>query len=76
MSTQANSKSVLADALGLAVADIDETTALYSTAEWNSLAHLRLILAIEEKLSKRLSPQEIVGLVDLKSVDRLLENQG
>lgn len=76
MSTQANSKSILADALGLAVADIDETTALFSTAEWNSLAHLRLILAIEEKLSKRLSPQEIVGLVDLKSVDRLLENQG
>lgn len=76
MSTLVDAKNILADALGLAPENIDETTALFSTAEWNSLAHLRLILAVEEKLSTRLSPQEIVGLVDLNSVDQLLGSRG
>ena len=74
MSAPVDAKNVLAEALGLAVDQIDESTALFSTAEWNSLAHLRLILSIEDYLSRRLLPQEIVGLSNFAAIQLLFAN--
>jgi len=37
--------------------EVDASTALGTTLQWDSLAHMRLILALEERLGRRLDPE-------------------
>jgi len=63
---------LVAKALGIQLSEVDETTALGITPQWDSLAHMRLILAVEKKLNKKLGPEEIVGLTGIQDVIDLL----
>ena len=65
--------ALVAEALGLSAAEIDEGTALGVTPQWDSLAHMRLILALEQRLGRRLAPEAIVGLADFGDVVALLD---
>jgi len=69
-----NANAILAAALNLSEAEVDATTALATTEAWDSLAHFRLVLAIEEKLGRKLSPTEIVMLTDQPAVSQILAN--
>ncbi|MEO1637678.1 MAG: acyl carrier protein [Pseudomonadota bacterium] len=64
--------TLLAEALNVPSAEVDGSTSLSDTAAWDSLAHFRLVLAVEEKLGRKLDPVEIVSLVDLAAVEGLL----
>jgi acyl carrier protein len=64
--------TLIADALGLEPSEINEGTGLETSASWDSLAHFRIILAIEETLGRPLSPAEIFETTDYLSVDKLL----
>lgn len=66
-------QTILADALGLDASAIGPDTALGATAEWTSLAHLRLVLAVEEHLGRQLKPDEIVSLFSFEDVRALVE---
>lgn len=62
----------MAAALQINPAQVSETTALGITPEWDSLAHLRLVLGIETRLGRQLTPDEIVSLASLRDVVALL----
>lgn len=64
---------LLAEALVLTAAEVDDATALGVTAQWDSLAHLRLILALEGNLGRRLTPEEIVSIASLSDVVAIIE---
>ena len=64
--------ALVAEALLLAPEAIDDGTALGITTQWDSLAHMRLILALEERLGRQLGPQDIVGIACLGDVVALL----
>ncbi len=68
---QAN--ELLAKSLGLSAEEITTETTLESCANWDSLAHLRLILAIEETLGRALEPTEIFEISGFTDVERLLK---
>lgn len=55
-------EAVLAEALGLSEGQVGPSTTLGVTAEWTSLAHMRLVLGIEAARGMPLTPQEIIGL--------------
>jgi len=63
-----DAKKLVAEALGMAFEDVSEDTSISTTPNWDSLAHLRLVLAIEKHLDRNLSPPEIVTITDLSSV--------
>lgn len=42
---------------------------------WDSLAHMRLVLALEEVLGHQLSPVQIVSLAGLADIQALLDDQ-
>lgn len=65
-------KQLLADALGLAPSEIGQDTSLASCESWDSLAHFRVVAAIEEILGRQLSPTEIFEMADFASVETLL----
>lgn len=69
---QNRAKKIMASAFTIDPADIDDGVTLGSIREWDSLGHMRLVLAIEESLGKTLDPQEVVAIRSLADVSRLL----
>ena len=67
---------LLAEACGVQPADLPARPVLGETEIWDSLAHLRLITALEQRLGRRLDPEEIVELVDLDTIAQLLARGG
>lgn len=68
----AQARALLADALFLAPEDLPDDAALGDTPEWDSLAHTRLILALEDQLQRPLRPEETVSLASLQDLADLL----
>ena len=64
---------IFADSLGLASEAVNESLSLETCAAWDSLAHFRVVMAIETQLGRSLTPTEILSISDLASVVTLLE---
>lgn len=63
--------TLLAEALMTPANDISPDTRL-GDARWDSLAHMRLMLAIEKRLARVLTPEEILAIETLDDVRRVL----
>ncbi|MEO0342485.1 MAG: acyl carrier protein [Pseudomonadota bacterium] len=66
------SKAVLSVALNISVDKVDSSMSLNNTPEWDSLAHMRLILEIEKEKGSKLTPDQVISIVDLESVEATL----
>ena len=64
---------VLAGALMLAEDAVPRDARLGSIEQWDSLAHARLLLALEEKLRRQLTTDEAVGIESLDDIARLID---
>lgn len=73
--TQDQAVRLLAGALQIDPSAVDGSTALGVTPQWDSLAHLRLILSLEDRLGRQLTPQAIVAIHGLKDVVSLLASE-
>ena len=65
-------RSLLAEALDLARESIDDEVEFDSMEAWDSLAHLRLVLAMEEHRGRQLEPEEVLSISTLHDIARLL----
>ena len=65
-------RRLLAQALDLAPESIDDEVEADSLEAWDSLAHLRLVLAIEEHRGRQLEPKEVLSISTLHDIARLL----
>lgn len=70
--SQALAYELLADALGVSVSEIDADTAINATPQWDSIAHMRLILALEGKLDRQLDAEEIFAVASVQDVMEVL----
>ena len=52
---------------------ITEDSAIESLAAWDSIAHIAIILAIEEKLARPLTAEAIVSVDSVGTIADLLE---
>ena len=64
---------LLAGALMMDEAAVPRDARLGRIEQWDSLAHARLLLALEEKLRRQLSTDEAVGIESLDDIARLLD---
>ena len=65
-------RELLADALQKKPQEISEDASIGNEESWDSLAHTRLLLAIEARLGRELSSDEVTEISSLRSVARLL----
>ena len=65
-------KKILATALELDVPDIPDDAAIGNLYNWDSLAHLRLIKALEEHTGTQLPPETVVSIGNLKDVATII----
>ncbi len=66
--------AIFAGALRISRQDVPEQPLLGQTEGWDSLAHLNLILALEEALGRELNPEQVVEIESLDDVVAILEN--
>lgn len=66
---------LLASVLERPVENVPADASIANFPAWDSLAHVRLILALEEDLGARLSPSTIAGLFSLADIDRLIADR-
>jgi acyl carrier protein len=63
---------MLAEAIGGDPAQVPEAARIGAFERWDSLAHMRLILAIEQRIGRLLDADEAVAVECLDDVARLL----
>ncbi|MEO8559321.1 MAG: acyl carrier protein [Rhodospirillales bacterium] len=66
-------RHLLAEALEIDAGAMADNVAMENFEPWTSVAHLRLILALEEKLGAELAPDDALAIQSLADVARLLE---
>ena len=66
---------LVAGAIGLPVDALPDEAAIGALDAWDSLAHLRLLLAIEESLARELTADEAANVLSLADVARLLSSK-
>lgn len=66
-------RAVLASALEIDPAALGPDPNMENCEAWTSVAHLRLVLALEEQLGVELSPEDSLAIQSLADVSRLLQ---
>jgi acyl carrier protein len=76
MSDCAQAKKLLAEAANCTSAMIPDDVRIGTFERWDSLTHLRLVLAIEQKIGRQLDPDEAIRIESLTDVAALLAPAG
>jgi len=72
MTAMVLARRLLADATVADLAVIPDDARIGNFERWDSLAHMRLILAVEHHIGRQLEPDEIVRIETLADVATLL----
>ena len=67
-------RALIAEAFACPPADLPEDAMIGEAPGWDSLGHMRLMLAIEAKIGRQLSPMEISGFVSIASIRDFLSD--
>lgn len=67
-------RTILAEALNVEAAAIDADASIMTLEAWDSLAHMRLIAAVEDDLAVQLEPDAIVSIASLADVVKIFED--
>lgn len=73
MESLQTAKTLLAEACQREPEEIPDNAALDNWDAWNSLAHMRLILAMESHLNRELAPELVVELSSLDDIAAYLD---
>lgn len=65
-------RRLLASAMEMNPADIPDDAAIGRLKNWDSLAHMRLILALEEHIGTLLTPDTVVAIGSLSDIAKAL----
>ena len=68
-------RALLAEALGMPADALPEGASADDIEAWDSLAHMRLVLALEARLGRQLAPETILGITTLHAIAALLPAQ-
>lgn len=65
-------RALLAEALGLGLHQVKDDAGVASLEEWDSLGHMRIVVAIERDIGVTLEAEQILGLSSTADIARLL----
>jgi acyl carrier protein len=76
MNAMAAARQLLAEALAIAEHELPGDSRIGTIEQWDSLAHARIILALEEQVGQELSAEEAVAIASLADIARIIERHG
>lgn len=75
MSVYEQVRSIVSDLLRIPAGQISVASSPENIEAWDSVQHLNLVLALEEKFSLQLSPEEIDEMKTVGDIARLVEGK-
>ena len=73
--TAVDARDLLAKALEVDPSEISDDASIDSVDLWDSIARLRIIIAIEEALNRELDPESIVEISSIEDIARILKDK-
>lgn len=67
-----SAQAVVAEALGCAPESVPADAAIGTLPAWDSLAHLKIVLVLEERIGRQLTTDEILEVTSVETIARLL----
>ena len=68
MSAMTTARRLLADALALDERTLPADARIGALEQWDSLAHMRILLALEERMGRQLNADEVVAIASLADI--------
>ncbi len=68
-------RSIAADVFDVAPESISSESSPATVERWDSIQHLNLVLALEERFGLRISPQEMDGMHTIGDVAQIIEGR-
>lgn len=69
-------REILAEVLGVGVAEIPDTANVENTERWDSVAHLNFVLSVEQAFGVQLTVEEAVAMTELAAARDILRSKG
>ena len=67
---------ILAATLGTDAGALNEETSMANTAAWDSVAHLNLVLSLEQAFGQRFTPEEFMQMQSVATIRKVLAAHG
>ena len=74
MSAMDNARRIVAEATHTPLEQLSDDTGIDTLQSWDSIAHVNIILAVEEASGKQLTPEAIVNIVSVRTIADILGN--
>lgn len=75
-STEADLRQLMADVFGVEVGQITEEASIDTIEAWDSVRHLNLVLALEERFGVSFTEQETVEILNYELIRVILGDHG
>jgi acyl carrier protein len=69
-------RDVIAEILRIDASKVTPDLAIHQTATWNSLTHIELVVAIEDRFRIQLTEDEIVAMTTVDKIEKTLAARG
>ena len=67
---------ILADTLGVEAGALNDDTSMENTPQWDSVAHLNLVLSLEQAFGRRFTPDEFLQMQSVAAIKRVFAGHG
>ena len=67
---------ILGDTLGIEAGALTDATSMENTLAWDSVAHLNLVLSLEQAFGQRFTPEEFMQMQSVAAIRRVLAGHG
>jgi acyl carrier protein len=65
-------KQVVSDILEVDIDDINENSSSDNIEKWDSLSHIKLVMAIEAEFNVKLTPDDMMDMLSVKLIKMIL----
>ena len=65
-------KQVVSDVLEVDIDDINENSSPDNIEKWDSLSHIKLVMAIEVEFNVKLTPDDMMDMLSVKLIKMIL----
>lgn len=65
-------KQVVSDILEVDIDDINENSSPDNIEQWDSLSHIKLVMAIEAEFNVKLTPDDMMDMLSVKLIKMIL----
>jgi acyl carrier protein len=75
MTTFNTIKQVMSDLFDIDINDINENSSPDNIEKWDSLFHIKLIIALEAELGIQLTPEDTMDMLSVKLIKSIIEEK-